>query len=260
VRVAFAILLLLLATAAPCATPDPGVSAQRQEGRLVGRSIPDIPLRLADGSSARLSALANGKPLLVAFFYRRCTGICTPFLQWLRDSAREVGGLGSDYRVLALSFDQTDTAAELRAQAEAMGMAADPDWKFATTSREDLARVTGALDFWYRYDAASGQYDHGALLVALDDGRVLGAITGTPDSARRLRELLWTLRGRFIPSYRAEGEAPLACFAFDPKTGAMRIDWGMLLLAAPGAAALACALGVFGGVRGGVPRGRNGSA
>lgn len=259
-RAAVAILLLLLAAAAPCATPDPGVGAQRQEGRLIGRGVPDIALTLADGSSTRLSALAGGKPLLVAFFYRRCTGICTPFLQWLRDSAREVGGLGSDYHVLALSFDRTDTAAELRAQAEAMGLAADPDWKFATTSREDLARVTGALDFWYRYDAASGQYDHGALLVALDDGRVLGAITGTPDSARRLRELLWTLRGRFIPSYRTEGEAPLACFAFDPKTGAMRLDWGMLLLAAPGAVALACALGVFGGVRGGVSRGRNGRA
>lgn len=248
-RVGLAILLLLLAGAARCSTPDADASAQRRESQLLGRGVPDIALALADGSRTRLSTLAGGKPLLVAFFYRRCTGICTPFLQWLRDAASEVGGLGADYRVLALSFDQADAAADLRAQAQAMGLIADPNWTFATTSREDLARVTGALDFWYRYDEASGQYDHTALLVALGDSRVLGAVTGTPDSARRLRELLWTLRGKFIASYRLEGAAPLACLVFDPKTGAMRLDWGSLLLAAPGAGALTCALGVFGGVR-----------
>lgn len=249
-RGAIAILLLALAAGiAPCAASEAQDGALRLESRLEGREVPDVSLTLAGGSRTSASALANGRPLLVAFFYRRCAGICTPFLEWLRDAADQVGGLGTDYRVLALSFDETDTAPALRAQAEALELDRNPAWSFGVMSAEELARVAGALGFRFRLDEQSGQYDHDALVVAVDRGRVVGALYGTADSARRLRTLLWTLRGRFVASYPVARDAPLACLSFDPRTGALRPDWGMLLLAAPGVGAIAFALAIFGGVR-----------
>lgn len=241
--------LALAAGIVPARASEAPAGATVQESRLLGRELPDAALTLADGARTSMTALAQGKPLLVAFFYRRCTGICTPFLQWLRDAADEVGGLGRDYRILALSFDETDTSRALHAQAQALGLDANGGWAFGKTSPQELARVAGALGYRFVLDPASGQYAHDALVVALDHGRVSGAVLGTADSERRLRQLLWTLRGRFIASYRIAGEAPLACLAFDPRSGAMRYDWGMLLLAAPGTGAIAFALAVFGSAR-----------
>lgn len=241
--------LVALALAAPCAIPAPADGVSRAERRLVDRAVPDIPLRLADGRSLRLSALADGKPVLVTFFYRRCTGVCTPLLEWVRDAVREVGGLGTDYRVLALSFDDADTVADLRAQAQAIGVLDAAHWSFAIAERDALARVAGAVDFWYRRDPATGQYDHPALVVALDRGRVVRAMLGGPGRTDRFRELVWELRGVFVPAYRLPGQTPLACVTFDPRTGTTRLDWGLALLALPGLAAMGAALGVFSGPR-----------
>jgi len=243
VLVAFA--AFALAPVTPAAAPTPADGVSRAEARVAGRTVPDIALRLADGRALHLSALAADEPLLVTFFYRRCTGVCTPMLEWVRDAVREVGGLGTDYRVLALSFDDTDTAADLRAQAKAIGVLESPDWSFATADRDALARITGAVDFWYRRDPATGQFDHPALVVALAGGRVVRALLGTPGETGRFRELVWELRGAFIPSYRLPGQTPLACVTFDPSTGATRLHWGLALLALPGLTAVCAALGTF---------------
>jgi len=235
---------LALAFAVPCAGA-PGEGVSPGEERLLARGVPDVALRLADGRAVRMSDLAGDKPLLVTFFYRRCTGVCTPFLQWVRDAVREAGGLGTDYRVLALSFDDADTVADVRAQAEALGLAHAAGWSFAVAERDALARAAGALEFWYRRDPATGQYDHPALAVALDRGRVVRALLGGPEDARRLRAMVWELRGNFIPFYRMPGQTPLACLAFDPRTGSTRLDWGLLVLVLPTLAAIGAALAVF---------------
>ncbi len=237
------------------AVPSGDVGLSRAESRLADRVVPDIQLQLADGRTLRVSELAADQPLLVTFFYRRCTGVCTPLLEWVRDSAAEVGGLGADYRVLALSFDDADTVADLQAQAQAIGVAGSPHWSFAVAEREAVARVAGALDFWYRRDPQSGQYDHPALVLGLADGRVVRALLGGPGDERRMRELLWELRGVFIPSYRVPGQTALSCTSFDPRTGQTRLDWGLALLALPGVAAIGAALTVFGRSRSALPVG-----
>lgn len=220
-----------------------GVS--RAESRLIARAVPDIPLRLADGRSVRFSDLARDRPILVTFFYRRCSGICTPLLAWVRDAVREVGGLGVDYRVLSLSFDDADTVADVRAQAEAFGLLHAAGWSFAVAERDAVAQIAGALDFWYRRDPVTRQFDHPGLVVAVDGGRVVRAFVGDPGGGGRLRSMVWELRGNFIPFYRIPGQTALGCLAFDPRTGVTRLDWGLLLLALPAAAALGGALVVF---------------
>lgn len=247
-QLAFAALLLGLlapmAAAAPAGEPAE-VPATRAEARIEGRAVPDIPLQLADGSQRTLYGLSQERALLVTFFYRRCAGVCTPFLQWINDASAEVGGLGSDYRVLALSFDEADTVDSLRAQARAFGLLENPHWLFAVTGQSDLAQISGALDFWYRRQSGSDQYDHDSLLVAVRDGRVLRALSGGPGQTQRLRELVWELRGRVMPYYPVKNDPALRCLSFDPRSGSLRLGRGLLLLVAPALAALVAALLLF---------------
>lgn len=222
----------------------PQVTA-RAESRLTGRIVPDIPLTLADGRRVQISELWRGKPLLVTFYYRHCAGSCQPFLSWVRDAVTSVGGLARDYRVLALTFDDRETTADLHAQAAAFDLLDAPGWTFAMSSREDVARLADALEFRYRYDPTTSQYDHTSLLVGIDKGKVVRALLGTPEGNARFRELVWELRGRFLPTYRVPGRTLLGCVTFDPVSGRMRLDWGMLLLILPAVTAISLALLLF---------------
>lgn len=231
--------------AAPAAAQAPLLPATRAEARIEGRAVPDIALRLADGRERMLSELGRNQALLVTFFYRRCAGVCTPFLQWIDEATAEVGGIGHDYRVLALSFDEADTVADLQAQARTFGLLENANWHFAVTGRDSLAQIAGALEFWYRRQPDSDQFDHGSLLVAIRDGRVIRALSGGPGQTRRLRELVWELRGRVVPYYETDNAPALRCVDFDPRTGTLRLDWGMLLLVAPALVSLAAAMALF---------------
>ncbi|OFW28730.1 MAG: hypothetical protein A3G76_09635 [Acidobacteria bacterium RIFCSPLOWO2_12_FULL_65_11] len=220
-------------------------SSLRNEVRLVDRRLPDMPLRLGDGRVVQLSSLWRDTPLLVTFFYQRCTGTCIPSLRLIRDAVQQVGGLGRDYRVLALSFDDVDTVADMRLQADAMELASDPNWFFAVAAGKNVAQITSELDFGYWRDPSTGQYVHESLLVAVDQGRVIRALLGYPIPLSRFRELAWELRGSFVPYYEVPGERLLRCFEFNPRTGGFRPDWGLLLLLAQGVTAIAVALTVF---------------
>lgn len=239
-----------LAAAVEAGAAETGLAATnaiRAEARLTGRTVPDIPLTLADGRRVQLAELWRDRPLLLTFYYRRCPGICTPFLEWVRDAVRDVGGLGSDYRVLAVTFDDAETVADLRAQARALGLLAAPDWSFAVAAKADVARLAAELDYGYRLDPLTQQYDHNSLLVGIDRGRVVRALLGTPNGTQRLRELVWELRGSFVSIYRLPGRTLLRCLSFDPLSGRPRLDWGLLLLILPAVCAIALALATFGG-------------
>jgi hypothetical protein len=191
------------------------------------------------------SAYSGPQAPVQPLFYRHCSGTCLPSLLLIRDAAAQAGGLGRDYRVLGLSFAESDTAEDMRAQAAALGLERDPHWLFAVARREDVQRIADALGFCFRRDLATGQYDHPTLLVAVDRGRVVRALLGYPISRERFRELVWEMRGAFVPYYQIAGQSWLRCFEYDGRTGAMRPDWGFLLLLAPGTIALLAALALF---------------
>lgn len=240
------LLIGLLMPALAAGTQAPGsMAAARAESRLEGRLVPDIPLRLSDGRELMLSELGRGQDLLLTFFYRRCAGVCTPFLHWVAEATAEVGGLGTDYRILALSFDEADGVEQIAAQARALGLQDHPSWQFAVTGQDALADITGALEFWYRRQPDSSQYDHGSLLAAVSDGRVVRALTGGPGETQRLRELIWELRGRIMPYYPVSSGPVLRCLSFDSSDGSLKLDWGMLLLVLPALASLGVVLVLF---------------
>ena len=68
---AVAALACVLAVAVPVAAQSSAPGVDRAESRLTGRSVPDIPIVMADGQRAQLSDRWRDKPLLLTEIGRR---------------------------------------------------------------------------------------------------------------------------------------------------------------------------------------------
>jgi protein SCO1 len=220
----------------------PGVP---EEGRYVGRTVPDVTLTAADGRSLRLAALARDRPLLLALVFSRCVGVCSPLLASLR-SAEDTLGEPRDYRTVVLSFDARDTPSDMGAWARRLRLAERADWTFAVGSSDDLPALMNAMGFWSRWDEPRQQFDHPALVVALKHGRVVRMLVGGDVPAVRLQEVVRELRGDFVGAYPLPGKVLVRCFQYDPARGRVVLDWGFLLLLLPAGFTLGVTLALFG--------------
>lgn len=220
----------------PVNRPDEAVS--------VYRTVPDIPLRLSDGSETTLAALWQERPLLLTLVFTRCAGVCSPFVQTMRSLADAEGGGGKDYDLLALSFDPRDDPGTMAAMAENVGAADKPGWRFAVTQPDAVEELTRFLDFQTKWNASTAQFDHPATLVAIDDGRVVRVLTGGALSPARFREVTAELAGDFVAIYPENAGVRFRCFEFSPE-GKLRPSWGMLLLVYPAVAAVLLVALVF---------------
>lgn len=210
------------------------------------RPLPDIRLHTLQGETT-LGTLWRQKPLLLTMIFTRCARVCAPLVGSLAQAERHVGGAGREYFLVVLSFDPRDSLEDLRAAAAALGLEGRPGWIFATASPGEIASLAAAVGFWYRWDAASLQYDHPAVLVGIDRGRLVRLLVAPRVEASRLREVVAELQGRFIASYSYPlpgSHVVFRCFSYDP-SGAVHFSWGALLLVLPGTVALAAALLVF---------------
>ncbi|MDQ1349633.1 MAG: hypothetical protein QG573_3014 [Acidobacteriota bacterium] len=254
---AAAIAGILLACPLPAADdgsdPRPPASAAAAEMQALYSPVPPLELTLSDGRRTTLEALARERPVVLTLFFARCPLVCRPYVRQLAAAAGRVGGAGTDYQVIAVSFDPRDDPAALRAFAASLGLDGAPGWGFAVAGADELRAAADRLGFWYSWDPAAGGFDHATLVVGIAQGRVLDAIAGNGIDPARFAALASTLRGDPWRSTRNTKAASFRCFSFDPATGAAVPDWGMLILAVPGAFALVVAGSLF---RAGARRGR----
>ncbi|HKV81545.1 MAG TPA: SCO family protein [Candidatus Sulfotelmatobacter sp.] len=189
-------------------------------------------------ADTQLSAIWRSKPLLLTMVFTRCAGVCSPFLHSLKSAVSEAGGLGADYRVLVLSFDPKDTVADMKMMAESLGVKSNPDWIFGVASPSDIRKVSAATGFWFQWDRPLEQYDHPAVVVAIDRGRVVRMLAGATVPPASLSEIVQELRGKFVASYVLPGKVAFRCFEYDPNSGRYALDWGVILLLLPGTLAM----------------------
>jgi protein SCO1 len=202
------------------------------------------------GGQQRLSRTWQRRPLLVALVFARCAEICPPFLRSFAAAVEAVGGAGRDYDVVVLSFDPRDTVQDMAALAERHGLAQAAGWTFGVTSAAEARSLARSVGFWIRWDRDRQLYDHPAMLAAIDRGRVVRLLVGATVPPRRLREVVWELRHDLVSTYPLPGEKVLfRCFGYDPSTGGVTLEWGLLLLLAPGLFTLVCTVWVFRGSR-----------
>lgn len=224
--------------------------------RALYATVPPLALTLSDGTRTTLDALSRERPVVMTLFFASCPLVCRPYVRQLAASVRRVGGAGSDYQVIAVSFDPRDDPAALLGFAASLGLDGAPGWHFAAADAEELRAAADRLGFWYSRDPAGGGFDHTTLIVGIAEGRVLDAIAGNGIDPARFASLASTLRGEPWRSTRNVKVASFRCFAFDPASGAVTPDWGMLILALPGALALLAACALF---RAGARSGRGGT-
>lgn len=219
------------------------------EGRYLRRDVPDLLVLDARGRELRLSSLWAERPILLALVFTRCAGVCSPFLSSLGSAEASVGGAGTDYRTVVLSFDPRDTEEDMAGLAGRLGLDARPDWTFGVAAAADVERLARSVGFWFRWDEPTGQFDHPALLVGVDGGRVVRLSVGGTVEPVRLLEVVRELRGEFVAAYPLPGRVLFRCFEYDPRTGRWALGWGFLLLLLPAAVSLGGTAAAFAAAR-----------
>ncbi|NUM88208.1 MAG: SCO family protein [Bdellovibrionales bacterium] len=205
----------------------------RGESKNLYQEIPDVSVRTVSGQIRKLSAFWSEKPVLLTFFYRTCSGTCSPFLSRLREAVDEQGGLGEQYQILTLSFDPNDTPDDLKKTAASLDLEGEPSWQFAVSDPSSIQRISEATGFWFK-KTGNAQFDHPSLIAAIRDGKVMQILLGTDISRARMRDLIYEVRGVFVPFFAIPGKDTLfRCFQIDAKTGSLTLDWGILVLMMP---------------------------
>lgn len=245
----------LLAAAPAIVAPGPGAGTGADAGdpglpredAHVYAPVFDAALVDSAGTPRRLSELWRERPLIVTLIFARCTLICPPFLRSLERAVESVGGAGDDYDVVVVSFDPRDGPEVMAELAARHGLDGEPGWIFAAAAPGEAAALAESIGYWVRWDADSGAADHPAMLAAVDAGRVVRLLVGATVPPPRLREVVWELRHELVPSYPLPSDRVLfRCFRYRPESGGVGLDWGFLLLLAPGAGMFLGTLAIFG--------------
>ena len=186
----------------------------------LGTRLPlDLSFRDETGAPVSLRDLIT-RPTVIAPVYYRCPNVCH-FLQG--ELARVLPELkltaGSDYQVLSVSFDETETF-ELAARnrdtylAAAGGKVPPQGWRFLTGDLEPIMALTGAAG--YRFQRVGADFQHPvAIVVVSADGTIVRYLHGTrilpKDLALALAEAKAGVVGTTIR------KMVQYCFSYDPQ-------------------------------------------
>ena len=191
----------------------------------LGASIPlDLQFRDETGKAVRLGQYFTSKPVILALVYFDCPMLCSEVLNGLAGSLKALSfDAGTDFTVLAVSFDPKDTwaKAEERRQAslERYGRdGAERGWHFLTGDAASIEALTEAVGFRFVADPVSGQFAHAAGLTVLTPRGVIARyLFGIEYGPRDLRLALVEASTNRIGT--PIDQVLLYCYMYDPATG-----------------------------------------
>lgn len=174
--------ILMLATTAATAEQSPAKPFIGIQEKL-GQTVPmDVELYDESGNLQMLKDVIN-KPTIVTFVYFKCPGICSPLLNEMSKIVEKMDlGLGKDYQILTLSFDQNEKP-ELAAEKKDNYLSSitkqiDPNgWRFFTGDSVNIHRFTDGAGFFFKRDSATWLHA-GALIFLSPEGKVTRYING----------------------------------------------------------------------------------
>ncbi|MBX7190878.1 MAG: SCO family protein [Sandaracinaceae bacterium] len=187
----------------------------------------------------------SDRPAILQFVYYQCATTCDVVLLGTTSVLiQQPRSVGIDVDVYTISMDPRDTpAAAADARGRALGRygraeAAD-GWHFLVGDEAQIQRVAAAVGYRYRWDEASQQFAHPALMMILRAGpqarvgRYLYGIEQSPNDVRI--GLAEAADGRTVDAAEA---ALLYCFQYDAQQGRyvvmawriMRIGGGLTAL------------------------------
>ena len=203
--------------AAPAGSRDEATQVGVDE--RLGAKLPlDLSFRDETGRTVLLRELITGPTVILPVYYG-CTNVCN-YLQG--GLARVLPAIkstpGTDYRVLSISIDETETP-ELAAKYQKMYLSAIQApfqagaWHFLTGDAASIKALTGAAG--YRFQRRGRDFMHPvASFVVAGDGMIVRYLYGTSFLAKDLTLALMEARqGRVGTTIRKVVDF---CFSFDP--------------------------------------------
>lgn len=187
-----------------------GMSAQQKPAYLahagleqrLGQPLP-MQAQFTDetGKTAPLASWFNGKPVVMALVYYKCSMLCPQVLHGLATGLKDTTLTpGKDYEVLTFSIDPMDApkdaAAEKKTFLAEMGKGdAAGSVHFLTGSEASIEAISGATGFHYvRVPGPDGKMDQFAhssvVMFATPDGRMSKYLAGIDYQPRDLRMAL----------------------------------------------------------------------
>jgi protein SCO1/2 len=190
------------------------------EERLGARIPLDLAFRDEAGKTAVLRDLVT-VPTVIAPVYYHCPNVCSFLQGGLARALPEVRlEPGKDYRVLSVSFDETETPETARrSQAiymDAMRRQFPPSaWTFLTGDSENIRKLLDAAG--YRFQRQGEDFLHPvAMFVVSPDGKIVRYLHGTNVLPMDLTlALVEASEGRVGPTIRRVAQF---CFSYDPES------------------------------------------
>lgn len=186
-----------------------------------GKKLPgDLEFADEHGARVRLSGYADRPTLLLPIYYS-CKHVCADMLGNLAVSLGKVPlRAGRDYRVLALSIDETEAPAlALEAKGRYRSLLpkgfAENDWKFLTGDAASIKRFSGASGYRFRR-TGKREFSHPNVLIVLGrDGTIIRYIYG-PDFLPFDMGMALTEAAKGTPSLPIR-KILSYCFTYDPE-------------------------------------------
>lgn len=180
----------------------------------------DVPLVDENGNDITLRALVD-KPTILIFNYFRCPGICPILLSSMVNAVNEMDlEPGNDYRLVAVSFDPTDTP-EMARQKKAnylnmMRRPFPPDaWRFLTGSAVNTRAVADSAGFHYRKQSEDMFMHPGVIMLLTSDGILSRYIYGT---SYQPAEVVMAIQEAAAGQVRPTISKVLSfCYSYDPE-------------------------------------------
>jgi protein SCO1/2 len=198
--------------------PGNGGSAVGIDERL-GAKIPlDLTFRDEAGQQVRLGDLVTGPTIILPVYYS-CTNICSYLQGGLASVLPAVKRKpGEEYRVISVSFDETETPA-MAARSKRMYLSAmnapfpADGWRFLTGDSQNNHRLTDAAG--YRFQRKGRDFIHPvASFVIAGDGTIVRYLYGTTFLPKDLTLALIEAREGVVGS--SIRKMVNYCFTFDP--------------------------------------------
>jgi protein SCO1/2 len=203
-----------LAGAQPLQLPPPPAA---RFDPVPGARLPlDAVLRDDAGQPVRLAALFDRPVVLVPGYYT-CPNLCSTVFEGVLQALALSGLAAGDYRLVGLSVDPRDGAAEASARKRAYAAllpGGARDLTLLTGDARTLARLQAALGYRTMADRETGELAHAAGFVVLDTGgRIMHAFSGVRFDPTALRTAVET------PTPSFGRQVLMLCAHFAPTSG-----------------------------------------
>lgn len=149
----------------------------------LGKKIPlDLPFVDEDGNAVTLAELVD-RPTIIAPVYYRCPNVCNFLQGGLAEVLGKLDLKPEEYRVVSISFDETETpknatASEKIYRAAMRGAFPEQGWRFLSGGKPEIDRLMESLG--YRFFRIGVDFIHPVVVVVVSsDGTITRYLHGT---------------------------------------------------------------------------------